>query len=175
MQPCSVCTSPQRAEIDRLLVERVPLRRIAERSGTSVTALHRHGHAHVAQGLVKAKEANEIAEANSLLGRVEQLMSRSERIAGRAERAKQWSPAVAALREVRACLELLAELQGELKRTQNNNVYVSLGITSREELEAQLKTLLLDLFSRNLIFAKSFAQNLLREVEERERGILEGS
>jgi hypothetical protein len=176
MQPCSVCTSPRRAEIDQRLVERVPLRRIvAEQGGTiSLPALHRHSRAHVAESLVKARDAGELAQADSLLARVEKLMNRSERIARAAEKARQWSPAVSALREVRCCLELLAELQGELQRTQNN-VFVQFGVSSQEEAEHALREMLADLFSRNLTFGRSFAEKLLQEVEGRERELVAGN
>jgi hypothetical protein len=174
MQPCTICRSPRRAEIDRQLVERVPLRRIAEQCGTSVTALHRHSHAHVAQSLTQAKQASEVADADSLLGRVEQLISRSQRIAERAERAKQWSPAVAALREVRCCLELLAELQGELRRSQTNqtNVYLDLSLRSQEELNQKLCSMIIDLFERDLFAARMVGQALLAHCDQRE-GVLD--
>jgi hypothetical protein len=173
MQPCSICTSPRRAEIDQDLVAHRPLRHIAAQSGTSTSALHRHRR-HIAEGLTKAKEAGEVSEADRLLLRVERLISRSSRIATRAEKAQQWSPAVAALREVRCCLELLAELQGELQRTQNN-VFVQFGVSSQEEAEHALREMLADLFSRNLTFGRSFAEKLLQEVEGRERELVAGN
>jgi hypothetical protein len=166
MQPCSVCTSPKRAEIDQQLVERVPLRRIAEQCGTSVTALHRHSHAHVAQSLTQAKQASEVADADSLLGRVEQLISRSQRIAERAEKAKQWSPAVSALGEVRRCLELLAELQGEISKNQTN-VFLQLGLRSEGEITERLSVMLLELFTHDVIFARRFALELLDDCDKR--------
>jgi hypothetical protein len=50
--------------------------------------------------LTKAKKAEEVADAGTLLGRVGVLISRLERIATKAEDGKQWLAAAGALREV---------------------------------------------------------------------------
>jgi hypothetical protein len=81
---CSICNHAERLEIDRQLVERVPLRHIAQRTGTTATALCRHKRAHLARTLVKAAQVEEVANATTLLSRVEGLVSRCQTIAANA-------------------------------------------------------------------------------------------
>jgi hypothetical protein len=45
-------------------------------------------------------------------------------IAQKAEKSREWSAAVSALREVRGCLTLLGEISGELKKQEGVNVSV---------------------------------------------------
>jgi hypothetical protein len=125
-QECSVCRHPDRADIDRRLIEKQPLRNVAEHSGTSVTALHRH-KAHLAVALTKAAGAREAADATTLLQRVEELIQSCKGIAERANRAKQWQSATSALRECRCNLALLAELSGQLQS--GGGVKVGIGVT----------------------------------------------
>jgi hypothetical protein len=67
---CTVCAHAGREAIDAALVAEEPLRNIAERFGTSATALHRHKAEHVPAALAKAKEAEEVARADGLLAQV---------------------------------------------------------------------------------------------------------
>jgi hypothetical protein len=80
---------------------------------------------HIPPHLAKAKQAAEVTRATSLVDRIESQMVRRERIARHAERAKEWIPAVAASREIRASLELLARISGQL---QAGNVNVGIAI-----------------------------------------------
>ena len=58
---CSICTHPQRQAIDQALMAGAALRNIAPRFGTSVTALHRHRHAHLPGPLLMPEPPEEIA------------------------------------------------------------------------------------------------------------------
>lgn len=108
-----MCKNEKRPTIDDQLVRRVPLRRIAKQSDTSVAALHRHRQ-HLPATLTKARQAKEVARASTLLERIEDLIRDCERIAKAAERAKDWRAAIAAHREIRGNLELLGKLAGQL-------------------------------------------------------------
>lgn len=114
MKTCSICSHPERAAIDAALVDKTSLRVIAGQYGTNKSALDRH-RKHVPAALTVAKQAEEVAEATTLLSRVERLMSRMELACNSAMEQKEWMPAVAASRELRGCLELLAKLTGELQ------------------------------------------------------------
>jgi hypothetical protein len=74
-----------------------------------------------------------MAQATTLLGRIELLIHDCRTIAQRAQRAREWSAAVSALREVRACLELLGQISGELEKEDKGsvNVNVSINMTRR--------------------------------------------
>jgi hypothetical protein len=115
-QTCSVCKSPKRSAIEASLLRNVSLRRIAEEHGTSAWSIHRHAK-HVPRVLAQAatEEARQVTEASKLLGKVEALLDECREIAKRAKKDKAWPAAVAALREIRSCIELLARLRGELK------------------------------------------------------------
>jgi hypothetical protein len=115
MMTCRVCRSKERREIDKALVDGVSLRTIADRFRVSKTALIRHQSKHLPALLAKAKNAATISEANSLLERIERIIRKCEVISAKAEKAKDWAPAVSALGQIRSCVELLAKLTGELK------------------------------------------------------------
>ena len=114
MKNCGICSHQERAAIDAALVDGTSLRAIAGQYGTTKSALDRH-RKHIPAALVKAKEAAEVADAGTLLSRVERLMSRMEGICDKATQQQEWAGAVGAARELRCCLELLGKLSGELK------------------------------------------------------------
>jgi hypothetical protein len=111
---CGICSHTDRPAIDAALIDGASLRAIAGQYGTTKSALDRH-RKHIPTALVKAKDASEVADAGTLLSRVEQLVSRCERIYDGAIKEREWAGAVGATRELRGCLELLAKLSGELQ------------------------------------------------------------
>jgi hypothetical protein len=126
---CTICANPSRADIDAALVAGGSLRDISGRFGLSRSAVHRHQE-HVPRSLATAKEARQVAEARSLLGRIETLISDCRTIAQKAQRAREWHAAVRALGEVRSCLELLGQISGELKK-QDAAVTVNVNLARR--------------------------------------------
>ena len=127
-QSCSVCKHPERAAIEAALLRNVSLRKIAEEHGASAWSIHKHSK-HVARVVAKAvsEEARQVTEASNLLSRVESLLDECREIAKHAKESKAWPAAVAALREVRSCVELLARLRGELKQA-GTQVNVAVGV-----------------------------------------------
>jgi hypothetical protein len=66
---CLICDHPQREEIDKLLVDnRHALREIAQCSGVSIAAIHRHRHKHLNPRVTQAAVRQESAEGDELLG-----------------------------------------------------------------------------------------------------------
>lgn len=121
---CTVCSHPEREAIEAALLANTPLRTIAGQYGVSKSALLRHQE-HLPSRLVKAQEAAEVAQADSLLTQVKWLQARALLILEKAEAAGELKTALAAIREVRATLELLAKLLGELQQEGSVNVYVN--------------------------------------------------
>jgi hypothetical protein len=121
LKVCTICANPKRTEIDAALVVGCSLRDVAGQFGLSRSAVHRHQE-HVPRALAKAKQAREVAEAGTLLGRIETLIRDCRTIAQKAQKARQWHPAVSALREVRCWLELLGLISGEIKKQEGVNV-----------------------------------------------------
>lgn len=141
MKTCGICSHPDRAAIDAAMVAGESLRDIvAGHNGTTRSALDRH-RKHIAPALTQAKQAEEVADATTLLSRVEKLMSRCESLLEGATKDKKWAGAAAAARELRGCLELIGKLTGELhSKTLNSNTVNILNEFGNVSLEALLLT-----------------------------------
>jgi len=122
---CTICTHADRAAIDQALLNGEPFRHIAERTGTSTTALTRHKAEHISSTIAKARDAVEVAQADDLLREVRQLKAKAVSLLLQAEQAGDYRTALAGIREARACVELLLEVEGELDRRPIVNVTVS--------------------------------------------------
>ena len=122
---CTVCDHAQRAEIDRSLVHGTAYRHIAARYALSTGALQRHRAEHLPRLLTEAKEAEEAADADSLLSEVRELHRRTLALLDTAEEAGELATALRAIREARGNVELLARLAGELQDGTTVNVVLS--------------------------------------------------
>jgi len=122
---CSICRHPDRAAIDRALVAGDAYRTIAQRTGTSATALHRHRADHIPVKLARADAATQTADASDLLTEVRALRRKAYSLLLKAEAAGDIRTALAGVREARACLELLGEMEGEIDRRPIVNVLVA--------------------------------------------------
>lgn len=121
---CTACEHSERVEIDRQLIEGKSFRNITEHFSLSLGALHRHKSDHIDENLAKAKEAQEAAQADNLLGQVRELQKKALSILSKAEAAKDYRTATGAIREARGCLELLAKLLGDLKEGHTVNILI---------------------------------------------------
>ena len=112
---CSVCAHEDRDAIDAELVRGVSLRAIASaHPPLTHHAIGRHKRAHLSPALIAAHERRVERNAGSLLDRVEDLISRAERLLRAAERDGRASTALSAVRELRSLLELWGKATGEL-------------------------------------------------------------
>lgn len=123
-QTCSICKHKDLEEINAALVAGETFRNIAEKCSVSITSLHRH-KAHLPNGMVKAKEAQEVAKADTLLAQVGDLRDRAMGLLAKAERAGDLRTALQGVREAKGCLELLARLQGELQEQTTINILIN--------------------------------------------------
>lgn len=114
-RPCSICTHDDREDIDGGLVSGTSLRDLAARFSVSVSALSRHSQDHVSAALRAVVVSREREQAETLMDRVESLIERTERLLSSAETSGKVAQALAAVREMRALLELLGKASGELK------------------------------------------------------------
>lgn len=123
---CTVCTNPKRRDIDAALTGgSASNRRIAAQFGVSEQAIRRHHKEHVPASLAQAAKAAEVTEATTLLEQVSHLRDRSLRLLSRAEDAGDLRTALQGIREARACVELLAEVEGKLDRRTTVNIAMS--------------------------------------------------
>ena len=117
---CTICESQRLREIDESLVSGNSIREIARTFAVPYHSVDRHKKNHLPPLLAKAKQAEDVVEGTSLVDRIERIMARCEMIAETATKAKDWGPAIAASRELRGCLELLAKVSGELHTAKVN-------------------------------------------------------
>ncbi len=123
---CTVYTHPERETIEKALIEGEPSRALSARYGTvGRMALQRHKAEHLPEKMAKAQEAVEVAQADDLLDQMRGLQARTLAILEAAEETHQYRTALAAIREARSNLELLAKLLGELDERPVMNVLVS--------------------------------------------------
>lgn len=122
---CTICNHERRADIDAALLNGEPLRDIAGRVPLSKSALARHAAEHIPAQLAKAKDAEQITQADTLLEQVRNLQTRALSILDRADDSGDLKTALAAIREARSNLELLGKLAGELQQEGTINVTVS--------------------------------------------------
>ena len=122
---CTVCGHEDRAAIDAALVAGTALRDVARRHAVSKDALFRHRDSHLPVSLTRARDAADVAQADDLLAQLRALLAKANALLANAETAGDIRTALAGVREARATLELLAELEGELDRRQTVNVLVA--------------------------------------------------
>jgi hypothetical protein len=122
---CTVCDHQERYGIDGALVTGAPYRSVAKRFGLSESAVYRHKTEHLPAHLLKAKEVEEVAQADELLEQVRYLQTHALGILERAEDAGDLRTALAAISQARGNLELLGKLAGELDERPVVNVLIS--------------------------------------------------
>ena len=122
---CTICEHPEREAIDRALVGETSNLSVSSLFGVSESAARRHKGNHLPAKLVLAEKAVEVAHADNLLGQVGDLQRRTMAVLRAAELSHEHRTALAAIREARSNLELLAKLLGELDERPVVNVLVS--------------------------------------------------
>jgi hypothetical protein len=123
-QLCSICTHPNRTAIDAALLESRSYRDIAGQYNVSKSALERH-RPHITPALAKAKEAREVADADSLLEQVRTLQAEASSVLDSAKESGDLQTALKAIAQARACIELLAKLTGELAAQPTINLTIN--------------------------------------------------
>ena len=122
---CTVCYHSERHSIDEALVSGVPYRSVAKRFELSESAVYRHKTEHLPAHLLKAREVEEVAQADNLLEQVRNLQAHALDILERAEKTGDLRTALAAISQARGNLELLGKLAGELDERPLVNLTVS--------------------------------------------------
>ncbi len=110
---CTICTHPQRAEIDRELAEGRSIRDIARRYSVSRPSLHRH-RTHVQDAIQQAIEAKAVQVGVSVLDRIRELNREARSLLEEARSRGRYAAAVQAIGAATRLLELEAKLLGEL-------------------------------------------------------------
>ena len=111
---CTICTHHDCADIDRALLAGKTAAEIGTLFDVSPRSVQRHKDNHLPAVMVKAAAAAEVVRADDLLQQARDLQAKALSILDKAEAAGDLRTAVAANREARGCLELLARLLGEM-------------------------------------------------------------
>ena len=123
---CTVCRHDERREIDRQLVSRAfSYRDIARQFGVSKDAVSRHVKEHLPELLTRAHEAEQLAEADKPLTDIRKIQVQTLLMLQEAEKSGDLRTALAAVREARNNVALLAELRGQLVRRPQINLVLS--------------------------------------------------
>jgi hypothetical protein len=122
-RPCSVCTSPKRAEIDAALIAGIAHSKIAAEFGSSKASLSRH-KVHLMAQISAADQQRQTEHSHILVAQVDQLRQRATNLLDVAEKAGSLAIALQAIREARSCLELLGRISGKLQDSRTVNVTV---------------------------------------------------
>lgn len=123
---CSVCRHPERDTLERELIAGLTLRDAADKYALGKDALGRHKRNHLSKALKAVQERREMAGAQKAVDRAEELYVKASAILEGAEQEGQGALALSAIKELRATVELLAKLTGELdERPQVNVLNVS--------------------------------------------------
>ena len=132
---CTICTHEERAAIDSALLSEEALRNIAQRFGTSPTALHRHKDKHIPPHLARASNAAEVVQADSLLDKLQSLNTETMLILREAREGDDNELALKAIARAEKQLELQAKLLGELNEGVTVNI---LAVPEWLELRARI-------------------------------------
>lgn len=125
-QKCSACRHPDRETLDRELAGGLTLRAAGEKYGLGKDAVGRHKRNHLSRALKAVQQRRELGGAVKAVDRAEELYGKARAILDRAEAEGQGTLALSAIKELRATVELLAKLSGELdERPQVNVLNVS--------------------------------------------------
>lgn len=138
MRTCTICSRPDRPEIDAAIVGGESLRGLAARYATSAQTLLRH-KPHVSAALSTAKAAEQAASADTLLDQVQRLQRSSLRILRKAEKAGDLRTSCAAISQARGCLELLGKVTAQIVEHQHVNLDIDVTKLSDAELAAIIK------------------------------------
>ena len=122
---CTVCTHGERAAIDKALVGGDAFRDIAGRFGLAKSAVARHKGDHLPATLVKAAEAEDVAQAIDVVKQLKAINGASLAVLKEARERRDGDLALKAVDRIQKQIELQAKLLGELDERQTVNILVA--------------------------------------------------
>lgn len=110
---CTVCNHPSRPEIDRALIDGVPLRTLAATHGLSASALCRHTR-HLRHQLVIQERQADQTQVSAFLEKLELLEVRLDRLFRKAEESRSFHVSLGCLQESLRVLSLRDKIRHSL-------------------------------------------------------------
>jgi hypothetical protein len=136
---CSVCAHADSVLINEaLVIHKTSNRSIAKQYGMDHNAVQRHRE-HIPRLLVKAAEAEEIAQADDLVHEIKTMVARVRAFIDKAEAANDGPEFRAHAAEWRKQVELLAKIAGDLQQEGTTNNYVFISPVVTEVIAAALR------------------------------------
>ncbi len=131
---CRTCTSEDKAAIEALIVSGRSLSAVGRQFSMDRDALRRHRDRHMSMALtaLRAEQGTAVQIETTARDRVEGLVSKLEALVNRTHDEKRESMLLGASRELRASIELLARLSGEL-RPENQSTVQVLNLSTSDE------------------------------------------
>lgn len=126
-QRCSICVHGGRREIEKALVTGTSYRQIAERFGTSLSAVCRHGK-HTAQAIVKASERREERLGDNLIEEMRRMNRKAWDLLGKAEAEGDYRGAIVALREARECIQAQYDILSRTHAAEDSRISIIMDI-----------------------------------------------
>jgi len=136
---CTVCTSPHRAAVDDALVAGRSQQDISSETGIHEASIQRHRVSHLSPALVAIQQRREERRSVKLVDRLDSVVTSVERLVHAAEADGSSAKMLAAAREFRSGVELLARLTGELDERPQA---VTINVLSSPEVAAMASSLL---------------------------------
>ncbi len=122
---CTVCSHPQRKDIDRQLVGGASNRSLASVYDVSEAAVRRHGANHLPATVAKAQEKEDVREALDVIKQLKAINAASLNILKEAREQGKQGTALAAIDRIHKQIELQAKLLGELDDRPQVNILIS--------------------------------------------------
>lgn len=139
---CTVCASPNREAIDKLLARGECVKRdVARREGLSKDAIQRHEARHLGADLIEAARANlsDNGTDKSLVGRVTRMVDRLEKLAESCTEYGTGKELLAAARELRPYHELFGKANGQLANDRVNAIFMNLNVRDEQEARRRIE------------------------------------
>ena len=115
---CSLCTHPERLDIDKAIIAGLPYRDISGRFGVSKSAVERHAGEHVAPAIARASTLRDQVTADALIAELRTLREVTLGVLEEARAADDHDIALRAIARLEKQAELCGRLAGELVERQ---------------------------------------------------------
>ena len=135
---CSICRHDERAQIDQALLDGEPYRNIANRTGTSTSALYRHRRQHLPDRLENTNQSGAEIKPESFRERFDAIKRATSTILDQSLTLRKHPLALQVIARMEKQLKLEAEFQAKLPSSLIDTLGLRMGATDEEKLDLDL-------------------------------------
>ena len=139
MNPCNICTHPQRLEIDKKVIEGCNLSQLAILFGVPYASLYNHAQSHVPRSLARAMEKKLMIEGSKLMEIIENIIQRTEDIFIRNYDKGKDVTALKALDSERNTIQLLSNISAQIHAAKMAELELAKSNSGEDEEQRKLK------------------------------------